>query len=638
MSDVPPAVAATAQTQVPPVADDSPKGVRGPGLGERFLVGTGVTRTASCRPYERRDGDPLYRPLKIFTMDPASERRDGSVAVVNVPYETLKPGPVGAVFRVFDFDGTYVYEPVNLDDPKVLLNDGVEPSASRSSPEFHQQMVYAVASAVYAVFRMALGRHVSWGFPSKEIDDAHRLVLRPHATHEQNACYDKEAGEIQFGYFKAPDTVFGLNLPGGSIFTCLSHDIVVHEVTHALLDGVRAHFEHPLGPDVLALHEGLADIVAIFQRFTYRSVVEAALRQSHGNVEGADLLTQIGRQFGHTTGNNKAMRSVVESVDKLGNPLQHDSSLEPHQRGSVLAAAIFEAFANVFGRRTERYVRLATEGSGILPPGDLSPYLVSVLADEATKVAGHFLSICIRAVDYCPPVDVTFGDYLRALITADRALVPDDTWGYREAMIAAFSKRKIYPLDVDSLSEDALIWREPETRLDPVERLSFGRLRFEGDPSMPASAAELQEQACSLGEFATRLETIRYFGLIAPGDPRLNGDAVDLPCVQSIRTTRRVGPQGQIVFDLVAEITQKRMVQTSRGRAEFYGGSTVIINPSGAIRYIITKYVASEARLGNVRRFVSSPLGHRFWVPDEASGGVAPAPRLFALLHRVKDG
>ena len=53
--------------------------------------------------------------------------------------------------------------------------------------------------------------------------------------------------------------------------------------------------------------------------------------------------------------------------------------------------------------------------------------------------------MCIRALDYCPPVDITFGEYLRALITADTDLVPNDKLGYRIAFIEAFRNRGIYP-------------------------------------------------------------------------------------------------------------------------------------------------------------------------------------------------
>jgi hypothetical protein len=29
---------------------------------------------------------------------------------------------------------------------------------------------------------------------------------------------------------------------------------------------------------------------------------------------------------------------------------------------------------------------------------------------KASKLASH-LTICVRAIDYCPPVDITFGEY-----------------------------------------------------------------------------------------------------------------------------------------------------------------------------------------------------------------------------------
>jgi hypothetical protein len=66
------------------------------------------------------------------------------------------------------------------------------------------------------------------------------------------------------------------------------------------------------------------------------------------------------------------------------------------------------------------------------------------------------LNMCIRALDYCPPVDLKFGDYLRAIITADADLVADDARDYRLAFIDAFRKRGIYPEGVRMLSVDSL--------------------------------------------------------------------------------------------------------------------------------------------------------------------------------------
>ena len=70
--------------------------------------------------------------------------------------------------------------------------------------------------------------------------------------------------------------------------------------------------------------------------------------------------------------------------------------------------------------------------------------------------------MCIRALDYCPPVDITFGEYLRAIISADYDLVEDDRLKYRVAFVEAFRRRGIYPPDVRTMSVDSLIWRTPE--------------------------------------------------------------------------------------------------------------------------------------------------------------------------------
>src|SRR5207302_2916468 len=139
---------------------------------------------------------------------------------------------------------------------------------------------------------------------------------------------------------------------------------------------------------------------------------------------------------------------------------------EAHQLGAVLVAAVFDAFLHIYKRRTADLLRLATGGSGVPPTGEISTDLISRLSHEASKVAGHILNICIRALDYCPPVDLYFGEYLRALITADMDLMPEDEHGYRVAFIEAFRRRGIYPRDVRTLSEDSLRWTRPAE--DPI--------------------------------------------------------------------------------------------------------------------------------------------------------------------------
>src|SRR3954470_2100458 len=189
---------------------------------------------------------PATRPLKAFAYDPSRGRRLGNRMTLDIRYEKLAPGPIGSRFAVVDYDGAQkvYYEPVNLDDPALLSRGGMDPS--EVDPRFHQQMVYAVASETLERFEAALGRRVHWRIPSDEKGDIHDrpnlLYLHPHALCQANAFYDPQVHGILFGYFRAILPAPGKNLPGQTVFTCLSHDIIAHETTHAIVDGIRAYF------------------------------------------------------------------------------------------------------------------------------------------------------------------------------------------------------------------------------------------------------------------------------------------------------------------------------------------------------------------------------------------------------------
>ena len=645
LPSTPESVKAASQSSEPePLAPDTQGPPEAPlEKEENFLIGEAVGRVMEGRrPDERRGDKPLFRPLRIFALDPSVSRLEGATDLVNVKYEPLEPGPKGKLFCVDSRSetGDSGGGALDLEDRDILIRNGVDPSTA--DPRFQDQMVYAVCSMVYTSFRTALGRHITWGFKKPE-DERLQLLIRPRAFEGNNSHYDKSTGELRFGYYRS-------KTPGefpGTVYACLSHDTVAHEVTHALLDGLRAHFSLPTSPDVLAFHEGFADLVAVFQHFSYEQVVRAAIRKSRGTISRAALLTDIARQLGQTGREYKtALRSAIDFATEHGEdpesgsvkkpPKLYDPSLEPHELGSILVIAVFEAFITVFRRKTERLVRLATNGTGRLTEGDISADLQAALAEKASKLASQFLTMCIRAIDYCPPVDISFGEYLRAVITADEDLVPDDPWAYREAWIDAFRRHHIYPGNVEDLSEDSLLWLKPEKLPTPlcflpIRGLTFGRLKFSGDPAWPANENELRRQAKVLGEIVTNPSFSASFGLAKSGDAALNGDEVNLPKVQSIRSSRRIGPSGQVVFDIVAEVTQKRMAQFKQTKetCTFYGGSTIIIDPDGFIRYVITKRVTDSDRMFEQKKFLDSLQGAKY----KPSLCGTETPNLFQMLH-----
>ena len=595
-----------------------------PGGIQLFDVSDRVRFQASVRPYQRDVRAPLVRPLRIYTLDPSVSDRLGGVATVLVPYEKLEPGPIGSLFAV-NATGAPVElqaEALDLDDPFLLLSGGLSPTPTNG--RFHMQMVYAVCSLTYAAFRRALGRDIAWATMAPA-DGPLRLVVRPFGFEGTNAGYSREAGDLSFGFFRAGDKAAGFTLKGGLISTALSHDIVAHETTHALLDGLRSSFLDPTNVDVPAFHEGFSDLVALFLHFTYTEVVEQAIRDSGGRIAHGSLLTDIAREFGYArsrTGRADALRSGVDVAGlatfdsdvppgKEG-PRVYDPKLEPHALGSVLVSAVFEAFTTIVRRKTEKYYRIAgidREATGRIPLNDA---LVKAIAQEACDVAGQFLNICIRAIDYCPPADMELGEYLRAIITADGDLERTDKWGFREALMRSFRRREIFPDHVLFMTEEAVRWQPPGQSLH-VKGLAFRDLKFEGDPGQPAGASELVRQAQALGRFVTNPKYAECFRLVPPSE-RLPKGVVQAspPMVQSIRVTRRAAPDGRILFDLIGEVTQSCTVDRDGQLFDVNGGCTVVIDPEGTVRYSIFKKLDSENRQARQLAAMRGPL-KRFW-------------------------
>ena len=321
-----------------------------------------------------------------------------------------------------------MYAPVDLNHPYVLANDGLTPS--ESNPQFHQQFVYAASMLTIQHFEHALGRQILWaprvfGKGSPEAasglyeEYVPRLRIYPHAVRIANAYYSPLKKAVLCGYFSATPKTAALQMPGSLVFSCLSHDIVAHEVTHAILDGVHRNYNRATNPDVLAFHEAFADIVALFQHFTFPEVLKHQIARTRGDLEKQSLLGELAQQVGVAIGGYGSLRDAIGSHDKQTGewslkdpkPTDYERTTEPHDRGSILVAAVFEAFLTIYKNRVKDLLRIATGGTGILPQGEIHPDLVNRLAGEASKTATHVLTMCVRALDFCPPVDITFGEY-----------------------------------------------------------------------------------------------------------------------------------------------------------------------------------------------------------------------------------
>jgi hypothetical protein len=390
--------------------------------------------------------------------------------------------------------------------------------------------------------------------------------------------------------------------------------VIAHETTHALVHGARERFMEPTNPDTAAFHEAFADLVAMLQHFSLPGVVESAIQQTRASLDDIKPLVQLGRQLIEAVGARGALRAALGEPP---NPRMLLRTYEAHERGAILVAAVFSAMLQVYRRRSADLLRIATGGTGVLPPGHIAADLVHRLAGEARKTASHFLNMCIRAIDYCPPIDIDFGEFLRAVITVDRELEPADPLQYRAALIEAFRERGILPRGVFSLAESSVMWNacegKPDTRGLRFDSIRFHRAQFE-TRTPPHYFRMFQD-------FVTRKRNMPLFRL----DPRQRTEVV------SVQPLRRIGPDRRIHDEVVVEVIQTGgRLSTLPGAPPYRGGSTLVVGRDGQVRYVIYKPFAMRERKERQREYLANLA-----VAAGAHAYVQPRLRLsLAGIHR----
>ena len=625
--------------------------------------------------------NPPHRRVRVYAVDPSFSTRLDTAGInevtLKIRWEPVggaapppdsrsegtaqrKAGPFGEYFAIEDVDVTEAsYGVVDLDNPKLLAQDGWAPS--EGNPHFHQQMVYAVAMKTVEHFERALGRPVLWR--PRTVDSVPvftpRLQIRPHALRQANAYYSPDEVALLFGYFDASAEDPGNLLPGSRVYSCLSHDIIAHETSHAILDGMQRQLNEPSNQDMLALHEGFADIVALLQHFTIPELLVHEISRSRGDIESETVLGSLAVQFGYATGGRGALRNAIGHLDGKvwtryqPDPGDYEKAQTPHARGAVLVAAVFDAFLAIYKARTVDLIRLYTGGTGVLPNGAIHPDLVGRLADEATKAAAHVLTMCIRALDYLPPIDVTFFEYLRALITADFDVVRTDHYDYRVAFVEAFRRRGIHPENLTSnptedtprtLSVDTLRWRRPEQgpatqrRWDDIQEQYasvVSGLKGYADSCLYLSNREKLFAATQQQRQSLSSQLGKAFQAVPEFADELGLDASQPFEVEEIRSGMRIGPMGRHIPQAVVSLIQSQQV-TPKGQKPytFRGGSTVVVDLTvPEVKYCIRKSIHSDNRRSRTAAFLryseSDPLRALFFSPERREP--------FAALHLLGD-
>ena len=203
-----------------------------------------LTNTSTLKYIQDMNADnllknPPYRKLRGYAFDPSLSLLLDTVGINEIIYEIpweeeLGEGPEGEYVKVIDRDPSSdaVYKPVNLNSKEILASNGLSPSVS--NPQFHQQMVYAVAMNTITNFEKAIGRKVMWSSGPRDMKTnptgfVQKLLIYPHALRDVNAYYSPDRKALLFGYFNATPAEVDLAMPGSlvtSLLTCACAAVV----------------------------------------------------------------------------------------------------------------------------------------------------------------------------------------------------------------------------------------------------------------------------------------------------------------------------------------------------------------------------------------------------------------------------
>ena len=361
----------------------------------------------------------LLLPFATYFQDPFVARTDPQKGIdeeVLVPWEPgLTDGPTSSRFAIVDFNGDAgTLEPPAewSEDAQAFLGKGGQLVGKDAAAtfQFHQVSVWALLQCALAFFEdaSALGRSIPWAF------EGNRLIVVPHAGFGENAFYDRDSKSLQFYYFGSEEE---------TVFTCLSVDIVNHELTHAVLDGIRPLYNEANHPETGGFHEFMGDLATILLTLQNRTLRQQLAESAGGKFADATTLSSIAEEFGAAVSGRPYLRTArnEETMATLAN------ETEPHRLSEVLTGAMFDILIAI----GENYQK---EDGGRAKRSAVQAFWYA--AERMQRMA-------LQPLDSLPPVEVTFRDYALAVCRSQRLADPIDPEDYYGMVIAAFRKRGI---------------------------------------------------------------------------------------------------------------------------------------------------------------------------------------------------
>jgi hypothetical protein len=361
------------------------------------------------------------------------------------------------------------------------------------------------------------------------------------------------------------------------------------EVVGVLVERLRTRADEELGEG--AIPEGVIPRSAM----TAESIEQSVLLGLADDMDAESGAARV----------NALRRSVDLEPDV--DALERQEFKEPHRRGEILVAATMRAFVDAWVLRLDAPERTRTEFIELRR-----------VVEEGIDVAGTLLRMAIRALDYCPPVHLQFGDFLSAMITADSEIRAEDTrYGLRQGLLDWYARYGILPA---SGTADG-VWKPSDLQLTN-EGVRFGSLQT--DPVEMFRLVWANRDKLELAPSAyMRIASLRPCVRTSPDDGLPLRETV-AECLQYVKIhASELGFYG----------LEKPLGMPDGTEIELEGGSTLILDDYGRLKYEVHNRLPDPSSEKDVRK-AQARLQY-LWEQGHFDTGASFAARL-ATLHRLR--
>ncbi len=372
--------------------------------------------------------------LKYMDTEPGRAEKGAKTLLQGWEHKLTEPlldGPVSRRVAVIDLDpdtgavapGAKFIPPKGRTQGRYQIKNELDFDAY----DFKQVSVFTAVMKMMSIFEApdVLGRKLHWAFSGEQ------LMVVPRAGKMPNAFYHRDSRSLQFFFVDDPKK------RGRLVYTCLSPDIVAHETTHAILDGIAPDLYNATSPQSLAMHEAIADLGAVMLAVRTSRLLVRVMKETGGDISKGKAFNEIAQQFGEAFygEDGRPLRDLANSFSMSAaknRALERNLDLnEPHDLSMVLTGALYALLLKEYAtiRQEDFEEKLAGEKAKkkrALTKQEEDKIRISVSGLALFKASEKFKRVVFRALDYLPPGEVTFADYGRAMVAADIYSNPND--------------------------------------------------------------------------------------------------------------------------------------------------------------------------------------------------------------------